>query len=137
MGLVDPAHPNASKEELQAAWDKFVGSLEREASGSIQDVIDFPSTESAGIGMHHTGSFDSEAAGQSDLDEDMSSSETEDVVAGKKRRTPRIGALRRKIRQPFEFNHGVHDVCGVVFMEVQAARDLPQNGTVQENLAII
>lgn len=126
-GLVDPAHPNAPKEELQAAWDNFIGSLEREASGGDQAVNDFPSTESMGIDTH---AFSKEAAGQSDLDEGMSSSETEDV-AGKKRRTPRIAAFRRKIRQPFEFNQGVHDVCGVVFMEVQAARDLPpeRNGT--------
>lgn len=129
-GLIDPAHPNASREELQAAWDKFVGSLEREASGGIQAVIDFPATESVGIGMHRADTFD-DIHGHSDPEEDVSSSETEDV-AGKRRARRRIGALRRKIKQPFEFVQGVHDVCGVVFMEVQAAKDLPpeRNGTI-------
>lgn len=126
-GLADPAQPNATKEELQAAWDKLIGTLEREASGGIQAIIDAPATESVGIGMMSADTFDNEALGHpsvDDLDEEMNSSETE-VIAGKKRTRRRIGGLRRKVKQPFEFVQGVHDIMGVVFMEVQAARDLP------------
>lgn len=90
-------------------------------------MIDAPATESVGIGMVGANSFDTEAVGQpsaDDLDEEMSSSETEGV-AEKKRTRRRIRGLRRKVTQPFEFVQGVHDVMGVVFMEVRAAKDLP------------
>ena len=133
-GLADPANPNATKEELQAAWDKFIGTLEREASGGIQAVFDAPATESVGIGMMSANTFDNETIGQQsadDLDEEMSSTET-DVGAEKKKTRRRIGGFRRKVKQPFELVQGANDVMGVVFMEVQAARDLPpeRNGTI-------
>ena len=133
MGLADPAHPSATTEELQAAWDKLIGTRAQENSDGIQAIIDAPATESVGIGMVAADTFDTEAVGQQsadDLDEEMSSAETEDV-AEKKRTRRRLRGLRRKIKQPFEFVQGVHDVMGVVFMEVQAARDLPpeRNGT--------
>ena len=126
-GLVDPAHPNATKEELQAAWDNFIGTLERDASGGIQAIIDAPATESVGIGMIHADTFDTEAVrnhSADDLDEEISARDTEDV-AEKKRTRRRIRGLSRKVKQPFELVQGAHDVMGVVFMEVQAARDLP------------
>jgi phosphatidylserine decarboxylase len=129
-GLADPASPNATKEELQATWEKFIGTLERETSGGIQAIIDVPATESVGVGMILADTFTIGQHSADDFDEEMSCSETEDAAEKKKRRR-RIRGLRRKAKQPFEFVQGVHDVMGVVFMEVQGARDLPpeRNGT--------
>ena len=129
-GLVDPASPNSTKEELQIIWDKFIGSLGTEDSG-LQAVINAPPTESVGIGMIRADSFGPEAQSADDLDEEMSPSDTEDL-AGKKKRRGRIRGLPRKNTQPFEFVQGVHDVMGVIFMEVQGAKDLPpeRNGSI-------
>lgn len=131
-GLVDPANPNATKEELQAAWDRFIGSLEQETTEGIQAVIDHPATESVGIGMFRANTDDSYIAEFSaeDLDDEMHPGEAEEAT-GKKKLHGRIRALRRRIREPFEFHQGSHDVMGVVFMDLQSARDLPpeKNGT--------
>lgn len=59
-----------------------------------------------------------------DLDDEMSSSEIDETPEKKEKRS-RLRAIRRKMKQPFEFTQGQNDVLGVVFMEVQAARDLP------------
>lgn len=74
--------------------------------------------------MYRAETFDTDIGPHSYVDEEMSSSETEDF-SGKKKKSRRIGVVRRKDKEPFKFVQGVHDVCGVVFMEVQAAKDLP------------
>jgi phosphatidylserine decarboxylase len=134
-GLADPAQPNASKEELQAAWDKFVQSTDRGSGGGLQALIDAPATESVGVGMIRADTDDSEVAQSAeDLDDEMSSSEVDETPEKKEKRS-RLRALRRKMKQPFEFTQGQKDVLGVVFMEVQAARDLPpeRNGIYRQS----
>jgi hypothetical protein len=125
--LADPAQPNASKEELKQAWEALIGSPDRPSSSSLQALMDAPATESIGMGMMRANTDDSDLAGPSteDLDDEMSSSELEEGESEKKTKKKRLRALRRKIKQPFEFAQGPQDVIGVVFMEVQAARDLP------------
>jgi phosphatidylserine decarboxylase len=59
-----------------------------------------------------------------DLDDELSSSEIDETPEKKEKRS-RLRAIRRKMKRPFEFTQGQNDVLGVVFMEVQAARDLP------------
>lgn len=128
FGLANPAQPSASKEELKEAWETLIGSSERPSSSGIQVLLDVPATESIGLGMIRANTDESDMATQSteDLDDEMSSSELEEAGPEKKTRRKRLGALRRKIKQPFEFvAQGPQDVLGVVFMEVQAARDLP------------
>ena len=134
FGLADPSQPNASKEELKEAWDTLIGSSEQPSSSGIQSLIDAPGIELVGIGITRANTDDSDTAAQSteELDEEISSSELEEAEPEKKTKRKRLGALRRKIKQPFEFvAQGPQDVLGVVFMEVQAARDLPpeRNGT--------
>jgi hypothetical protein len=116
---------------LQAAWDKFVASNDYGSSGGLQALIDAPATESVGVGMIRAETDDSEVAQSAeDLDDEMSSSEVDETPEKKEKRS-RLRAIRRKIKQPFEFTQGQNDVLGVCFMEVQAARDLPpeRNGT--------
>jgi phosphatidylserine decarboxylase len=125
-GLVDPANPSVTKEELQAEWDRFIGSLERDTVEEVQAIIDHPATESIGIGIFRVDSDDSYITRYSadDFDDERHTSEAEEVT-GKKKSCSRMRALRRKIRQSFEFHEDPHDVMGVVFMEVKGARDLP------------
>jgi hypothetical protein len=128
FGLADPAKPSASKEELKEAWETLTGSSERPSSSGLQALIDAPATESVGMGMIRANTDDSDIAAQSteDLDDELSSSELEEAGPEKKTKRKRLAALRRKMKQPFEFvAQGPQDVLGVVFMEVQAARDLP------------
>jgi len=125
-GLIDPAHPDASKEELQSAWEKFLANLGKERH-PLQAVIDQPATESVATGgMVRAETFDSETLGASadELDEGDTTSETEEVVAGKKVKKSRKPRVRRKMK-PFEFVQGPQEVLGVVFMEVNSAKDLP------------
>jgi UDP:flavonoid glycosyltransferase YjiC (YdhE family) len=72
-------------------------------------------TEAAGVGI---------AQPTDEFEEEITSSETEEIIDKKKSRA-KVGELRRKIKKSFAFNQGANDVLGVVFMEVQAARDLP------------
>jgi hypothetical protein len=131
-GLIDPSNPNCTKEELQAAWDKFVGAVEKEPVGELQAMLDYPSTESVGFGMLRANTEDSEFYEPSgdELEDELTSSEPEEV-AEKKSKRARMRGIRRKMKRPFEFVQSINDVVGVVFMEVQAARDLPpeRNGS--------
>ena len=132
-GLIDPSNPNCTKEELQAAWDKFVGALEREPVGELQAMMDYPATESVGFGMIRANTEDSdvyEASGD-ELEDELTSSEPEEV-AEKKTKRAKMRDIRRKMKRSFQFVQSDNDVVGVVFMEVQAARDLPpeRNGDV-------
>ena len=133
VGLIDPSNPNCTKEELQVAWDKFVGALEKEPVGELQAMMDYPATESVGFGMIHANTEDSdvyEASGD-ELEDELTSSEPEEV-AEKKTKRARMRELRRKMKRSFQFVQSDNDVVGVVFMEVQAARDLPpeRNGDI-------
>ena len=72
--------------------------------------------------------YDSVAQSAEELDEEMSTSELSDIEgasAEKKTRRARLTAIKRKVKKPFEFAQNNQDVLGVVFMEVQAAKDLP------------
>jgi len=126
VGIVDPANPNASREELQAVWDRFIYALEQERSAGTQPVFDQTSTQSVGAGMLPSHSDDSDAVAPptEDVDEEFTASENEET--GEKKSTRRqLRALRKKLKKSFEFVQGPQDVVGVVFMEVQCARDLP------------
>jgi len=125
-GLIDPSNPNCTKEELQAAWDKFVGAVEKEPVGELQAMMDYPATESVGFGMLRANTEDSDVYEPSgdELEDELTSSEPEEV-AEKKSKRARMRGIRRKMKRPFEFIQSANDVVGVVFMEVQAARDLP------------
>lgn len=59
-----------------------------------------------------------------EFEEEVTSSEAEEAVDKKKPRA-KAGELRRKIKKSFAFNQVANDVLGVVFMEVQAVKDLP------------
>ena len=122
-GLLDPADPNCSKEELQARWDGFGGALEKDP---VEQLLDHSGTESVGIGMLRTNTEDSDIYEPSgdELEDEMSSSEPEEVAEKKSKRT-KVRRVRRKMKRPFEFVQSANDVVGVVFMEVQAAHDLP------------
>ena len=106
--------------------------MEREPSAGKEAIIDHPASQSAGVGMLPAASDGSDALGLSteEVEEDLTSSETEEI--GEKKVTRRrFRALRKKLKQPYSFVQGPRDVVGVVFMEVQGARDLPpeRNGT--------
>lgn len=110
MGVVDPANPGASREELQAAWDRFVYAFEQERSAGPQPP--------------HSDDSDAVALPTEDVDEEYTASENEE--AGEKKSARRqLRALRKKLKKSYEFVQGPQDVVGVVFMEVQCARDLP------------
>jgi hypothetical protein len=89
--------------------------------------MDHPATESVGVGMMRANTDFSEAIVPSpdDLDEEIGTSDADEAPATKVKRA-HLRALRRKIKQPFEFVQGPKDVMGVVFMEVQCAKDLPR-----------
>jgi len=72
-------------------------------------------------------------AGYSSTDEDLSPS-APDEPSGKRRSQRRATELRRKLAKAYSFNQGASDVVGVVFTEVQGARDLPpeRNGMFSE-----
>lgn len=123
---------------MKEAWEALIGSPDRPTSSGLQALMDAPATESIGMGMMRANTDDSDIATPSaeELEDEMSSSELEEAGPEKKTKRKRLGALRRKIKQPFEFAQGPQDVLGVVFMEVQAARDLPpeRNGNCIEML---
>lgn len=105
--------------------------------------MDAPSTESVAIGMTRADTSDSlgvprsdtleSDTGYSSADEDVSSSENDDGT-GKKRARRRAAELRRKLAKSYAFKQGETSVVGVVFMEVQSARDLPpeRNGILRD-----
>jgi hypothetical protein len=126
-GLIDPSNPNCTKEELQAVWDKFIGAVAKEPVGELQAMLDFPATESVGFGMLGANAEDLEMYEPSgdELEDELTSSEPEEV-AEKKSKRARMRGIRRKMKRPFQFVQSVNDVVGVVFMEVQSARDLPK-----------
>jgi phosphatidylserine decarboxylase len=138
-GLIDPSNPNCTKEELQAAWDKFVGAVEKEPVAELQAMMDYPATESVGFGMIRANTEDSDVCEPSgdELDDELTSSEPEEV-AEKKGKRPKMREIRRKMKRSFKFVQSDNDVVGVVFMEVQAARDLPpeRNGDFRLNLRL-
>jgi hypothetical protein len=126
FGLVLLGAPRATKVELQTAWESFISSLERDNNRGIRAVIDAPATESVADGMIRVDTDDTDVLGLSgeEYDEQLSANDTEEV-AEKKTKRNRMRALRRKMKKPFEFVQGPQEVSGVVFMEVQSAKDLP------------
>ena len=122
VGLLDPSQPDASKEELQEKWEKFSRIIRREGSDVVQSPMNTSGTDSPGIGMVHS---------TDEFEEEVTSSEAEEGIDRKKHRA-KPEELRRKIKKSFAFNQAANDVLGVVFMEVQAVKDLPpeRNGKV-------
>ena len=122
-----------------------MGILEKESVSGIQIVRDPPSTETVAIGMAQSESIDQAGvarinsiesdAGYSSTEEDLGPSEA-DETSGKRRSRRRATELRRKLAKSYSFNQGASDVVGLVFTEVQSARDLPpeRNGMFSEHV---
>jgi hypothetical protein len=119
-----------------------------ESTSGIQIVLDAPSAGPVAVDMARGKGLDSlrvlsvdttgesDAGGFSSGEEESSSLETDDSN-GKRQARRRAAERRRKLAKAYTFKREASDIVGVVFMEVQAARDLPpeRNGTLPERNA--
>lgn len=112
-------------------WERFLGQ-----KAAIRAVINPSESESPAVGIIRSNTESSEAGPSSvddnDLDEDIGTGDDlEGLPTESKAQRQRLKAARKKAKKAYEFVQGPQDVCGVVFMEVQCAKDLPKekNGT--------